>query len=113
MAGQQNLRNLSQCEYQEQYLSTLLDEADKYYLNKNFLVDTNYSRHKRRHAQLMYDVVTNNTCELAQWITKKLQGQLEDTKYEAFDAEYLDRIYINNIINNYHTHSTWENVVEW
>lgn len=112
MAGQQNLRVLSQDNYEEYFLSQLLQEADKFYLHTKFNIETNYSRHKRRHAQLYYSVVTNPTCELAKWICKKLQGKLEDENIKIVDLDSLQTVYKDTIINNYYVEANYEDV-QW
>lgn len=112
MAGQQNLRVLSQDNYEEYFLSQLLQEADKFYLHTKFNVDTNYSRHKRRHAQLYYSVVTNPTCELGQWIEKKIKGKLKDENIKIVDLETLQTVYKDTTINNYYIEANYEDV-QW
>lgn len=112
MAGQQNLRNLSQDNYEDYFLSLLLQEADKFYLHTKFNVDTNYSRHKRRHAQLYYSVVTNPTCELGQWIEKKIKGKLKDENIKIVDLETLQTVYKDTTINNYYIEANYEDV-QW
>lgn len=112
MAGQQSLRDLSQDNYEDYFLSLLLQEADKFYLHTKFNVDTNYSRHKRRHAQLYYSVVTNPTCELGQWIEKKIKGKLKDENIKIVDLETLQTVYKDTTINNYYIEANYENV-QW
>ena len=112
MAGQQNLRQLSQDNYEDYFLSQLLQEADKFYLHTKFNIETNYSRHKRRHAQLYYSVVTNNTCELSKWICKKIKGQLEDENIKIADLKSLQTVYADTTINNYYIEANYEDV-QW
>lgn len=114
MAGQQNLRTLSQNSYSNEFLKRLLEDADKYYLQTKFAVETNYSRHKRRHSQLYYNVLSGNSCELVNWIKNKIAGKLGDENIEIVDLQSLQTNYTNNIINNYYINNNhWIEEVEW
>jgi hypothetical protein len=83
MAGQENYLYLTQENYFDKSESDLIQGADLYYLNKKFGVGNDVDKDRIRHAQLFYNILCTDECELIEWVNKKINGDLEDIKYKS------------------------------
>lgn len=83
MAGQQNFRELSQENYFDKFEDDLLRQADLYYLNKKFGIGQDVDKDKLRHSQMFYNILCTDECELIDWVSKKINGDLEGVKYRS------------------------------
>ncbi len=104
MAGQQQIEVKNQEVYYEKYLSNLKKEADLYFLEKRFALDTDFDRQKMRYSQLLEKTLNNDTCELMDWVWKKIEGKLinrvgRPTKDLNVITSIVPDITINNIFN--------------
>src|SRR6478736_3761764 len=114
MAGQQQIEVLNQENYHDKYLSSLLKQADLYYLEKKFALDTDFDRQRMRYSQLMEKTLSNETCELMDWVWRKINGKLilkggKATKDLNVVTNIVPDINIYNIFNE---EADW-NYIEW
>lgn len=82
MAGQENYLELSQENYFDKFEKDILVNADLYYLNKKFGVGNDLDRDKLKHSQMFYNILCTDECELIDWVFKKINGDLEGSKYK-------------------------------
>lgn len=113
MAGQQQLEILDKEAYYNKAHEELLRQADLYYLQKNFALESNFDSKKMMHAQLYEQILCSENCELMEWIWKKIQGKLEPKRRRKKDfnilVEDIPDININNFFN---VESNWEEI-QW
>ena len=76
MAGQQNYRKLTQEAYLDSAQEYLIRSADLYYLDKKFGMGENLDKDKIRHSQLFYNILCTEECEIVDWVSKKINGEL-------------------------------------
>lgn len=88
MAGQENYLYLTQEGYFDKAEEDLLNGADLYYLNKKFGVGEDVDMNKVRHAQLFYNILCTDECELIDWVSKKINGDLEGIHYRPSMKEF-------------------------
>jgi hypothetical protein len=108
MAGQQNYLYLSQEAYYDKAEEEILRSADLYYISKRFGVGEGPDKEKLRHNQLFYNILCTDECEIADWINKKINGDLEgrvnklkmkDHKVYDFNYGYNDSDKISDCCN--------------
>lgn len=95
-------------------LKTMLKSADTFYLQKHFLIGEKVNYDKLRHAQLLEEILCTDSCELIDYIYKKISGTLETKRskkisklQKTLDREDDERTII---INNFNTEMFWENI---
>lgn len=99
MSGQQQIGELNQENYYNQFSKELLRQADLFYLEDKFAIETKYNEDKFLHAMLYKEMLCTDNCEIIKFINKKLRGALEGklkiVSLKALTTEYAD-------INNYY-----------
>jgi len=114
MAGQQQIEVKDQERYHDKYLSNLLQEADLYYLEKKFNIETKFDRQKMRYSQLLEKTLNNDTCELMDWVFKKINGKLIGrTRRPTKDLNVITTLVPDiNIYNIFNEEADW-NSISW
>ena len=111
--SQQQINRLSAEKYLEKAQETLKKQADLYYLEEHFRIESKYNRLKFIHAQLYRDILCTDNCEILNWVDKKLRGALEDEDIEVVDLKSLQTNKRDIIINNYYNTEAEYESVEW
>lgn len=114
--GQQEIEKLTHEEYYSRSEKELLRQADLYYINKKFAVETEFDKYKLRHAQLYQKLLCTDNCEVIKWVNKKIRGALDNSNITIVDIPTMQTKYRDiNITNIYNTsvNDLWENTVEW
>lgn len=94
MAGQENYLYLTQENYYDGFQDSLIKTADKYHLEKNFGIGKKVDQDKLRHDQMFYDILCTDSCELIDWVQKKIDGELEcDKTSNTTDFTYNTNCY--------------------
>lgn len=88
MPGQQNFLVLTQENYFDKFENDLLKYADLLYLNKKFGVGEDVDKDKVRHSQLFYNILCTDECELIEWVSKKINGDLENIDYKPILKDF-------------------------
>lgn len=88
MAGQQNFLTLTQENYFDKFEKDLLRYADLLYLNKKFGIGEDVDKDKVRHSQLFYNILCTDECELIEWVSKKINGDLENIDYKPIIKDF-------------------------
>ena len=110
--SQQQINRISAKKYLERANSTLLREADLYYLEEIFMLETKYNKDKFLHAQLYKDILCTDDCEVLNWVDKKIRGALECEDIEVVDLKSLQTKKRDITINNYYN-TEWKSPLEW
>ena len=111
--SQQQINRISAKKYLEKANSTLQREADLYYLEKHFMLETKYNKDKFLHAQLYKDILCTDDCEVLNWADKKIRGALECGDIKVVDLHSLQTQKQDITINNYYnTENEWT-TIEW
>ena len=110
--SQQQVNRISAKKYLEKANSTLQREADLYYLEKHFMLETKHNKDKFLHAQLYKDILCTDDCEVLNWVDKKIRGALECTDIKIVDLHSLQTQKQDITINNYYNQE-WKNPLEW
>ena len=112
MAGQQQIKTLDKEAIFQKNAKNLLRQADLYYLEKKFALETEYDELKAIHSFLLKDIFCTNNCEIINFLNKKLRGALSDENIEIAELKTLQTKY-RDINNYYYTQPhTWEEV-DW
>jgi hypothetical protein len=113
MAGQQNLLNLTQENYYDNFETAILKQADLHYLVKKFGIGEDIDRDRLRHDQMFYNILCTDECELIDWVNKKITGQINkcDTsiKVKNIFGEFPN---ISNISDSADEQCEWS-TIEW
>lgn len=109
--SQQQINRISAKTYLESANCTLLREADLYYLEDNFILETKYNRHKFLHAQLYKEALCTDDCEVLNWVDKKIRGALECEDIQVVDLKSLQTKKRDITINNYY--NQYWSTIEW
>ena len=109
--SQQQINRISAKKYLERANSTLLREADLYYLEEIFMLETKYNKDKFLHAQLYKDILCTDDCEVLNWVDRKIRGALKCTDIEIVDLKSLQTKKRDITINNYYNQD-WS-TIEW
>ena len=109
--SQQQINRISAKKYLERANSTLLREADLYYLEEIFMLETKYNKDKFLHAQLYKDILCTDDCEVLNWVDKKIRGALECEDIKIVDLHSLQTQKQDITINNYYNQD-WS-TIEW
>lgn len=108
--SQQQVNKISAEKYLEQAKETLSIQADLYYLDEHFRIESNFDKDKFLHAQLYKEILCTEDCEVLNWVDRKIRGKLEGKIKLSKDK----RIEVNTpdiIINNYYnTENEWANI---
>lgn len=114
MAGQQNYEYLTQENYFDKAEEGLLQAADQYHLIKKFGIGREVDKDKLRHDQLFYSILCTDECELVDWVTRKINGDLDGraNKLRMRDFKVYDIPYGQNEINQISECCDW-NSIEW
>lgn len=75
--GQESIKTLNQENYYDAFKKTLLTEADKEQLYNKFKLGVGSDIERRRHAQMFYDILCTDNCEIIDWVWDKIEGKLE------------------------------------
>ena len=110
--SQQQINRISAKKYLERANSTLLREADLYYLEEIFMLETKYNKDKFLHAQLYKDILCTDDCEVLNWVDRKIRGKLECEDIEVVDLKSLQTNKRDITINNYYN-TEWKSPLEW
>ena len=109
--SQQQINRISAKKYLERANSTLIREADLYYLEEIFMLETKYNKDKFLHAQLYKDILCTDDCEVLNWVDKKIRGALECEDIEVVDLKSLQTNKRDITINNYYNlENDWTNI---
>ena len=99
--------------YYDKALKTMLKSADAFYLHEHFIIGEGVNEDKLRHAQLLEDILCTDSCELINYIHKKIAGKeikTENTELGSHSHNHGGDNY-TTIINNFNTEMVWN--VEW
>ena len=109
--SQQQINRISAKKYLERANSTLIREADLYYLEEIFMLETKYNKDKFLHAQLYKDILCTDDCEVLNWVDRKIRGALECEDIEVVDLKSLQTNKRDITINNYYNlENDWTNI---
>ena len=109
--SQQQINRLSAEKYLEKAQETLNKQADLYYLEEHFRIESKYNRLKFIHAQLYKDILCTDDCEILNWVDRKIRGKLEG-KIKLSKDKKIQPNTPDIIINNYYNQE-WESPLEW
>ena len=110
--SQQQINRISANKYLERANSTLLREADLYYLEEIFMLETKYNKDKFLHAQLYKDILCTDDCEVLNWVDRKIRGALECEDIAVADLKSLQTNKRDITMNNYYNQE-WKSPLEW
>ena len=110
--SQQQINRLSAEKYLEKAQETLNKQADLYYLEEHFRIESKYNKLKFIHAQLYKDILCTDDCEILNWVDRKIRGKLEGVTRLSKDKKILPNI-PDIIINNYYNTEAEYESVEW
>ena len=83
--GQQSLEKISIEKYLIQWKEGFLEEMDKQYLFDHFLLGEGANKDKLAFYRLYIKTFSMKNCELSEWVWKKINGTLENTKKLGID----------------------------
>ena len=108
--SQQQINRLSAEKYLEKAQETLNKQADLYYLEEHFRIESKYNRLKFIHAQLYKDILCTDDCEILNWVDRKIRGKLEGEIKVSENNTVIPNT-PDIIINNYYnTENEWTNI---
>ena len=110
--SQQQINRISAKKYLERANSTLLREADLYYLEEIFMLETKHNKDKFLHAQLYKDILCTDDCEVLNWVDRKIRGKLEG-KVKLSKDKKIQPNTPDIIINNYYNLEANYEDVQW
>ena len=61
----------------EEAEKTLTDNAKKYILKKNFALGEGYCNFKQKDAELLYDMIETDNCEVINILKKEIENELQ------------------------------------
>ena len=73
--SQQQINKLTIEEYLDRAQKTLTKQADLYYLEEHFNMESKYNRLKFIHAQLYKDALCTDDCMILNWVDRKIKGE--------------------------------------
>lgn len=76
--GTQSILIASQESYAQDFQNKLLKYSNNYYINKHYKVGEEVDRDKLKHAMIFNSLLCTDSCELVDWIVKKIDGTLEE-----------------------------------
>lgn len=101
--GQESLGIISIEKYYAEWDKGLREELDKQYLKDHFMLGEEADKNKIDFYSLYLKVFCNDSCELSEWIWKKINGFFEDPSVnlngEVKSLKYQPVQYITNIYN--------------
>ena len=109
--SQQQINRLSAEKYLEKAQETLNKQADLYYLEEHFRIESKYNRLKFIHAQLYKDILCTDDCEILNWVDRKIRGKLEGEIKVSENNTVIPNT-PDIIINNYYNQEL-ESPLEW
>jgi hypothetical protein len=109
MAGQQQIKRYDRETLLEKHSKKVLREADLYFAEKHFKIQSEYSRDKFLHSTLIKDIMCEDNCEIINFLNKKLRGALGDENIEIVDLKTAQTRYqdINNYYITNNSQGTW------
>nr|DAI89605.1 MAG TPA: hypothetical protein [Caudoviricetes sp.] len=78
--GQESLEKVSIEKYLYQWNKELMTEIDKQYLKDHFMLGDGGDQDKMAFYQLYLKTFSMKNCELSEWVWKKINGTLEESK---------------------------------
>lgn len=109
--SQQQINRLSAEKYLEKAQETLNKQADLYYLEEHFRIESKYNRLKFIHAQLYKDILCTDDCEILNWVDRKIRGKLEGEIKVSENGTIIPNT-PDIIINNYYnTEQDWQEIL--
>ena len=109
--SQQQINRLSAEKYLEKAQETLNKQADLYYLEEHFRIESKYNRLKFIHAQLYKDILCTDDCEILNWVDKKIRGKLEGEIKVSENGTIIPNT-PDIIVNNYYnTEQDWQEIL--
>lgn len=106
--GQQSLEQINIENYLLEWNEELMSQADLYYLNKHFKIGEEYSEKEVEFYQLYMESLYNPSCELSDWIWKKINGFFEDIDCQAQELNSMKYQPVQNITNVFNEGCEWE-----
>jgi hypothetical protein len=88
--GQESIKVLSQDNYYDSFKKQLVSEAGKEFLHNNFKLGAGANKDKVRHAQMFYDMLCTDNCEIIDWVWDKIEGKLENVDCTKVDTKDLN-----------------------
>jgi len=79
--GQQSLLELTRGTYFHKAEQEMMKQADLWFLENRFNIESNYDKDKKMHAYMIYETLDTCECELSNWIHLKLLGMLENNRF--------------------------------
>jgi hypothetical protein len=111
--SQQQINRISAEKYLEKAQETLKKQADLFYLEEHFKIDSKYDRDKFIHAQLYKDILCTDDCEILNWVDRKIRGKLDGKVKLSKDKKILPNT-PDIIVNNYYTlNNEWQETIDW
>lgn len=110
MAGQQQLKNLNIESLYEKYSDELLTQADLFYLEEKFNLETKYNKNEFLKAFLFKDVFCTDDCEFITFFNSLHKNKKLKINKNLFKLE-VEQDY--NIINNYYNLEDKWDKAEW
>ncbi len=111
--GAQSYLIKDQESYYDEALKTMMKSADTFYAREHFRIGDKVDYDKLRHAQLLERILCTESCELIDYIYKKIAGTLENKKskkpHKKIKREEDDERTI--IINNFNDKNYWEEIL--
>jgi hypothetical protein len=109
--SQQQINRISAKNYIEKSQNTLKKQADLFYLEEHFKINSKYDKQKFLYSQLYSDILCTDDCEVLNWIDKKIRGALESSDIEIVDLKSLQTNKRDITINNYYNQD-WK-TIDW
>ena len=109
--SQQQINRISAKNYLEKSQETLKKQADLFYLEEHFKIDSNYNKQKFLHSQLYNEILCTDDCEVLNWADKKIRGALEDSDIQIVELKSLQTKKRDITINNYYNQD-WK-TIDW
>ena len=112
--GQESLERLNIQKYLNFWEKNLTAEYDKQFIKDHFKIGVGADKGKIAFYVLYLKTFCTDSCELSEWIWKKINGFLEDPLYNEENGTIKSMKYtpIQNITNIYNSSEKWRNV-EW
>ena len=100
MSGQIQIKKYNQDTLLNYHTDFLSNQADLYFMEKKFALDTKYDKFRMLHSLLLKDVLCTDNCEIINFLNKKLRGALGDENIDIVDLKTMQTKYRD--INNYY-----------
>ena len=113
----QSINEITQDRYRGEAEDKLLHYSDLYFYERHFKVGQGIDRDKVRHYMFIERALCEDSCELAHYIKKKIEGKLEDSPKKT-KKENLQEL-IQKLVKEQNCNETqaveqimqWENVM--